>query len=201
MTAQSPYATLLDSSRCTSAGHGTVLIDEAEAQLVRWPAGGDVNLAAVARAAGVSRVTLYSHFPTREALLEAAVDRAIAHAKDLVSELNLHQSPAPEALSRLLGSHWQTLDQYRNLYQVAASSLPPARLRALHAPLFGRIKTLIARGQTEGDFRTDLSRDWLVATVFALMHQAAEEVAARRLPARKAGDVVTTTVLSILICA
>ncbi|TDO29868.1 TetR family transcriptional regulator [Kribbella sp. VKM Ac-2527] len=164
-------------------------------------AGDDVKMAVVARAAGVSRVTLYSHFPTREALLEASVDRAIAHAKDLVSELNLDQGPAPEALSRLLGSHWQTLDRYRSLYLVAASSLPPERLRALHTPLFGRIKTLIARGQADGDFRTDLSRDWLVATVFGLMHQAAEEVAAQRLPVRKAGDVVTTTVLSVFICA
>jgi AcrR family transcriptional regulator len=127
-------------------------------------------MAAVARTAGVSRVTLYSHFPTREALLEAAVDRAIAHANGLVSELDLDQGPAPEALSRLLSSQWRTLHRYRSLYVVAASSLP---LRALHTPLFGRIKALIARGQADGDFRTDLSMEWLVATVFGLMHQAA----------------------------
>jgi hypothetical protein len=33
----------------------------------------------VARAAGVGRVTLYAHFPSREQLLGAALDRALRH--------------------------------------------------------------------------------------------------------------------------
>lgn len=40
--------------------------------------------------------------------------------------------------------------------------------------------------------------DWLVATIYGLMHQAAQEVNARRLPSRSAGDVVAETVLSAL---
>ncbi|MEQ4207463.1 TetR/AcrR family transcriptional regulator [Actinopolymorpha sp. B9G3] len=161
-------------------------------------AGGEVNMAALARAAGVSRVTLYTHFPTREALLEAVVDRAIADAKELARELRLDDGPPQEALSRLLRSQWRTLDRYRTLYALAATDLPPARLRALHAPLFGRVAKLISRGQADGEFRTDLPRSWLVASVYGLMHQAAEEVNAGRLSARKAGDTVTETVLSAL---
>jgi AcrR family transcriptional regulator len=160
--------------------------------------GGDVNMAALARAAGVSRVTLYAHFATREALLEAVADRAIADANQVIAELKLQEGPAREALSRLLRSQWRALDRYRTVYAVAAAGLPEARLRALHAPLFGRVKKLISRGQAEGAFRTDLPQNWLVATVYGLLHQAAEEVNAGRLPARKAGDTVTATVLSAL---
>jgi AcrR family transcriptional regulator len=169
-----------------------------DAILESMAAGGELNMAAIARAAGVSRVTLYTHFPTREALLEAGIDRAIARANDLLSDVAPEEGPAPEALSRLLRSSWQVLDQYRNLYAAAAADLPPARLRALHRPLFGRVDKLVARGQADGDFRTDLPRKWLVSAIYALMHQAAEEVNAGHLTARKAGDVVTRTVLSAL---
>ena len=41
-----------------------------------------VTIAGVASAAGVSRVTVYAHFPTTEALLEAVVERAVGHAAE-----------------------------------------------------------------------------------------------------------------------
>jgi AcrR family transcriptional regulator len=169
-----------------------------EAALEGILAGDEVTMAALARAVGVSRVTLYSHFPTREALLDAVTDRAVTDARDIARELRLDDDPAREALARMVRSQWQTLSRYRNLYAVAVAELPPARLRALHTPLFGSVKKLITRGQAEGDFRTDLPQDWLLATVYALMHQAAEEVNAGRLSARKAGDTVTETILSAL---
>jgi hypothetical protein len=50
-----------------------------------------------------------------------------------------------------------------------------------------RVERLIARGQDEGDLRTDLPRPWLVATFYSLMHAAAEEVDAGRLDPPKPG--------------
>lgn len=161
-------------------------------------AAGEVNVAAIARAAGLSRVTLYAHFPTREELLEAAVNRALALTDDVLSEIPLDGRPAAEALSDLLRSSWPSLERYRNLYAVASAALPPPRLRALHDPVFGRIEELVARGQADGVFRTDLPRAWLVATIYAVMHQAAEEVGTGRLAADQAGEVVTATILSML---
>ena len=38
------------------------------------------TIAAVATRAGLSRVTVYAHFNTREAILEAVVERAVARA-------------------------------------------------------------------------------------------------------------------------
>ncbi len=159
---------------------------------------GDANMAAIARAAGVSRVTLYSHFPTRENLVERTVARAIADARQVFAELDLVSGPAPEVLAALLGSNWETLNRYRNLYAAAVRMLPPGRFKALHDPLFGPIKALVSRGQSEGDFRTDLPLNWLVATIYGLMHQGAQEVNARRRPATRAAGVVTETVLSAI---
>lgn len=160
--------------------------------------GGELNMAAIARAAGVSRVTLYTHFPTREALVQATVERALVQVNEVLAAFALEDGPAPEKLSQLLGSSWRVLDRYRNLYTLASTDLPASRLRALHRPVFGRLDKLVARGQTDGDFRTDLPREWLVACIYALMHQAAEEVNSGRLSARKAGQLVTATALSVL---
>ena len=38
----------------------------------------DASMAEIARRAGVVRATIYVHFPTREALLEAVTHRAVA---------------------------------------------------------------------------------------------------------------------------
>ncbi|MEU4293189.1 TetR/AcrR family transcriptional regulator [Kribbella sp. NPDC026596] len=160
--------------------------------------GGELNMAAVARLAGVSRVTLYSHFPSRQSLVEAAVDRAIAESEQLVEELRLDLDPPPVALDRFVSSSWRMVDKYHSLYTAATTELPTGRLTALHGPLLGRMRTLILRGRRDGSFRTDLSVDWLVATAFSLMHQAAEEVEAGRLSARKAGSVISATLLPVL---
>ncbi|MGW7440589.1 hypothetical protein [Streptomyces sp. NPDC054849] len=50
--------------------------------------------AAIARAAGVSRVTLYSHLPTREALLDA-LDRAVTEAAALEGDTASRTWSAP----------------------------------------------------------------------------------------------------------
>jgi TetR/AcrR family transcriptional regulator, mexCD-oprJ operon repressor len=56
-----------------------------------------------------------------------------------------------------------------------------------------RVERLIARGQVQGEFRTDLPRSWLVATFYSLMHSAAEEVDAGRLDPDQAAGVLTAT--------
>ena len=40
----------------------------------------DASMAEIARRAGVVRATIYVHFPTREALIDAVTDRAIVEA-------------------------------------------------------------------------------------------------------------------------
>jgi TetR/AcrR family transcriptional regulator, mexCD-oprJ operon repressor len=158
----------------------------------------EAPMSKIARIAGVSRTTLYAHFPTRQQLLAAAVDRAILEAGDLLPELSIHNEPASEVMARLLRSSWQSIHRYGNLYSVAATTLPPSSLRSLHEPLFDRVDELIARGQAQHHFRTDLPRNWLISTIYSLMHLAADELSAGRRTADDAGELVTTTVQAVL---
>jgi tRNA (adenine37-N6)-methyltransferase len=72
-----PQAT--DRRRAISDRNVQAILDAAE-ELLRSQA--PVTIAAVATQAGVSRVTVYAHFATTEALLEAVVERARAHHDD-----------------------------------------------------------------------------------------------------------------------
>lgn len=62
-------------------------------------AGTDASLEAIAKDAGVGIGTLYRHFPTREALLEAAYRNELARVCDSATEL-LAQLPPDQAMRR-----------------------------------------------------------------------------------------------------
>ncbi|ANS69649.1 TetR-family transcriptional regulator [Streptomyces lincolnensis] len=61
--------------------------------------GTDASLESIAKDAGVGIGTLYRHFPTREALLEAAYRNELARVCDSVTEL-LAQLPPDQAMRR-----------------------------------------------------------------------------------------------------
>jgi TetR/AcrR family transcriptional repressor of mexCD-oprJ operon len=167
-----------------------------DAGLACFSRNADASVADVARAAGVGRVTLYGHFPSRQALIDAVLAHAISKAHTALEAETLADGPAPEALSRLIHSSWRIVDHHRSLLAAAQHELPPARIRHHHDEAMARVERLIARGQAEGDFRTDLPRPWLVATFYSVLHSAAEEVDAGRLDPAQAPQVLTTTLLA-----
>lgn len=173
----------------------TAILDAALDCLVEDP---DVSMTAIARAAGVGRVTLYTHFPSREALLDAVLERAVAKADAALAQEDLDSVPAPEALAQLLRSSWEILDRHRRLMVAAAHHLGPVRLRQRHTRVLARVERLIARGQDEGAFRTDVPRDWLLTVTYSLLHAAAEEVNAQRLSSSRAASVLESTLLAAL---
>ncbi|MFD3697641.1 TetR/AcrR family transcriptional regulator [Streptomyces sp. NPDC058646] len=166
------------------------------------------SMAAVARAAGVSRVTLYSHFPTREALLDAALDRAVAEAAAALDGLRGEAPGAAEApagpggtaeeLRRLVRTSWRLLDRHSAVFAAVSAALPPERLRERHERILAPVRRLVLRGQETGELRSDLSADWLVTVVYSLVHAAAAEVQAGRMEAAEAPEVLTSTVLAAL---
>ncbi len=169
-----------------------------DAALTCFASDPDVSMAAIARAAGVGRVTLYAHFPSREALLDAVLEHAVATAEAALDGEHLDGTPACEALVHLVRSSWKVLDQHRRLMDAYTRHLGPVRLRAGHTHVLEQGERLIARGQDEGAFRTDLPRGWLVTVVYSLMHAAAEEVNAQRLSSAQAADVLEATLLATL---
>src|SRR5215472_16712706 len=82
------------------------ILDAAD-DLLRWE--GHATISAVAAQAGVSRVTVYAHFPTWEALLEAAVQRAVEQSMAALASLRPEEGPPLDALDRLVAGAWQHL--------------------------------------------------------------------------------------------
>jgi TetR/AcrR family transcriptional regulator, mexCD-oprJ operon repressor len=154
----------------------------------------NVSMAEVAREAGVVRATLYGHFPSRRELVEAAVDRAVADAAALMDAARIDEGPPAEALDRMIDASWAVLERHRTLAAAAVDTIGNVELQDRHWPLHDRVRELIERGQASGDFRDDLPADWLVATVFGVVHTARDEANAGRLAPENASAVLKATI-------
>jgi TetR/AcrR family transcriptional regulator, mexCD-oprJ operon repressor len=153
-----------------------------------------LSIAAVAAASGVSRVTVYAHFENLTQLVEAVVARSLRHATGAIAAAELGEGPAMQALERLLHSGWRQLDRRDAVARAAAEHLPPESLRRQHEPMLRMVEDLVARGREEGAFRTDLPAQWLVTTLYALIHAAGDDVRAGRIDAGDAPGILTTSV-------
>jgi TetR/AcrR family transcriptional regulator, mexCD-oprJ operon repressor len=173
----------------------TAILDAALACFGRSP---DASMTEIAAAAGVGRVTLYGHFPSREALIGTLMERAVTLTAAALDEAGMEDGPADEAVGRVVRLAWRHLDRYRATLAAATGDLTPDAIRDRHAAVLDRVDRLVERGQAEGAFRTDLPRPWLITAIYTLMHAAAQEVDAGRLPADDAAGVLERTVLALL---
>lgn len=169
------------------------VLDAAASCLSRDP---DASVTDIARAAGVGRVTVYGHFPSRADLVDAVVGHAMQLADVALEVEDFEHGAAPDALERLIRSSWRQLERQRRLLPVAHRYLSPSRIRAHHDPALARVERLIARGRQDATFRTDLSCGWLVAVFYSVLHSAAEEVDAGRLDPDTAADALAATLRS-----
>jgi AcrR family transcriptional regulator len=167
------------------------ILDAAVEELAHDP---DASMGAIARRAGVVRATLYAHFPARETLIDAVTDRAIAHAGEAIAAAAPDDGDPSEALARVLRTAWRTLGHYHALVAINVRR-DHSQLRALHEPVLGRIRPLLARGQRGGVFNADVPVDWLLTVVLDLVHAASREVTAGRLPAPRAESALVDAVL------
>ncbi|TDD58132.1 TetR/AcrR family transcriptional regulator [Kribbella antibiotica] len=149
----------------------------------------------IAKEAGVGRVTLYGHFPSRAELVDAVFVHAIEVGEQSLSQVGLTGDPR-EALARLVESSWHLVDRYAALLVAALDTLPPGRVRELHADPMARVEKLLERGRSEGVFRSDLPVSWLVSVMHNVMHGAAGEIQAGRLSSGEAAGYITATLLA-----
>jgi TetR/AcrR family transcriptional regulator, mexCD-oprJ operon repressor len=149
----------------------------------------------IAAAAKVGRVTLYGHFQSRTALVDAVVTRAMADTDAALEAVDITGDPR-EALARLIEATWQLTDRFGALVVAAEHVLSPERMHEVHAGPMQRVNGLIARGQAEGAFRNDLPKDWLVATLHGLIHAAANAIATEQLSTEQAPNFINAIVQS-----
>jgi AcrR family transcriptional regulator len=159
----------------------------------------DAGVEAVATAAGVTRQTVYAHFPSREKLLAAVVGHVTEEAVEAMDAADLDTGPAADALLRLLEAGQRTVGRYPVLLRaVAALPVSPEADHDRHAPVADRLARVIRRGRETGEFDDGLPLDWLVAVTVKLGHAASEEVDAGRLSEEEAARTLRTTILRVL---
>ncbi|MFE9644299.1 TetR/AcrR family transcriptional regulator [Streptomyces sp. NPDC006365] len=150
------------------------------AALVFADQGLDAAPAAIAKQAGVGVGTLYRHFPTREALIDAAYRHQLTRVCEKAPDL-LAQHPAAAA-TRMWMEHFLNYATAKSgmsaaLNAVIASGVDPyADSRAL---LTDAVATLLEAGARDGSLRTDVTSDDVLLLMggiaYAVQHGTKEQ--------------------------
>jgi len=158
----------------------------------------DASMAEIARRAGVVRATIYVHFPTREALLDDVMERAVTDVANAMTAAEPHRGEPKEALERVLRATWKELDRFHNLLALNTARLSVKELHRRHLPMTTQLWPLIERGQEKGVFRSDLQVSWHVAVIRAIVHTASAELRSGRLSEAEVESVLLTTVFAAI---
>jgi AcrR family transcriptional regulator len=135
----------------------------------------DVSLEGIAREAGVGIGTLYRHFPTREALIEAAYRSELARVCDSADEL-LATSAPEAALRAWMGAFVGYMATKRGMAHalravVAAGTNPFEQSRAR---LLAAVTALMQAGVAAGTVRADVAPADVLTSLAGLSLTAAE---------------------------
>jgi AcrR family transcriptional regulator len=137
--------------------------------------GTEASLREVARRAGVGIGTLYRHFPTREALLEAVLRQGFDTLRGRAAELLAAPEPGA-ALVTWLGELAAGATRYDGLPAEVIGALhdPGSRLHASCQGLRDAAAALLARAQGAGQIRPDLDAGELIALAGAVAWAAGQ---------------------------
>ena len=167
------------------------ILDAALAALASDP---DSSMSEIARRAGVVRATIYVHFPTREALLDAVMDYAVGQVVEAMRNAEPGRGEPVEALERVIRATWRQLGQFHGLLALNTARLSAEELHRRHLPMLDQLEPLIERGQQQGVFRSDLSVSWQLAVIRAIVHTASREIQGGRIRDAEAEAALLSTV-------
>jgi AcrR family transcriptional regulator len=156
----------------------------------------DGSMEDIAAAAGVSRQTVYAHFPSRDALIAALLYTVGAETVAAMDAAGLDTLPPADALREFLDIGWQLIRRYPFLLGPALTQNPPGS-NDPHNAGTARLEQIIRRGQRAGDFDRTPPAAWLAAAIVGLASAAAGEVAAGRLTASKAAVLALDSTLRL----
>ena len=122
--------------------------------------GPEVALETIAKDAGVGIGTLYRHFPTRDALVEAVYRNEVAQVSAAAREL-LDEHPADVALSEWMKRFAAYMAAKRGMADALQSAVASnsALFAESKAQLNGAISALVEAGKAAGTIRPDANAD------------------------------------------
>jgi AcrR family transcriptional regulator len=179
--------------RADAARSVAAILDAALEALASDP---DSSMSVIARRAGVVRATIYVHFPTRTALLDAVMEHAVAQVAEAAKGAEPERGEPVEALERVLRATWRQLAHFQGLLALNTARLSAEELHRRHVPVLDQLEPLIRRGQRKGVFRDDLPVAWHLAVVRAIVHTASHEIRAGRIPESDAEAALLSTAIA-----
>lgn len=185
-----------ESRQAVAARNVEAILDAAEALIV---AGAPLNFSALAVNAGVSRPTVYSHFPGRAELVSAVMERSVRRAVVAIESAGPGEGSPPEALERVIRSAWGQLARHHDVARALGSEVPTESMHAAHHDAVALFEKIVARGRSDGSFRRDLPVVWLVNACVGLMHAAAVAVHSGQMRDRAACDALTVSVIDLCV--
>lgn len=131
--------------------------------------GGSVSLESIARDAGVGIGTLYRHFPTREALVEAVYRAELAEVAAAAEQL-LKRHPAKTALRRWMDRYAGFVAAKRGMAEslqaiFASGALAPTQTRE---SIVGAVEMLLQAGADDATLRADVQADDVVSSLIGI---------------------------------
>jgi len=190
LEAPAPRRRRADAERSVAA-----ILDAALQALASDP---DSSMSEIARRAGVVRATIYVHFPTRESLLDAVMEQAVADVADATRAAEPQRGEPREALERVLRATWRELDRFHALLAINTARLSAEELHRRHLPVLDQFAPLIERGRMEGVFRSDLPVSWQLAVIRAIVHTASSEIQSGRIRDSNAEAAMISTIIAAI---
>lgn len=169
-----------------------VLLDSAAGALALNP---DASLNEIAHLAGLTRATLYRHFGSRENLIAALREDALACANEVIAGARIDEGSASDALGRVVSGILALGGRFRPLLMEGAARDPEFLRQREQA--FAPVAAIVMRGQQSGEIREDVSAQWVVIALTSLL-AAAVRAEPGALSADVAGTVLGTLVFGIV---
>lgn len=162
------------------------------AAVATWARDWNATLGDVAAAAAVSRSTLHRYFPDRQALVDAAYERAVGAFGTTEGADLFRDQPPIQALEAVMRDAVEAGDAVILLYADPQRFAGRADWEQ-ESDYNSAFLDLIRRAQVDGDLVADVEPEWIVGVMYSLIYAAAEAVNSGHLSRRRAGDVAVRT--------
>jgi AcrR family transcriptional regulator len=131
--------------------------------------GRPVSLEAIARDAGVGIGTLYRHFPTRDALVEAVYRAELAEVAAAAGQL-VEAHPALVALRRWMDRYADFVAAKRGMAESLRGIIDSGAVEQTQtrASIVGAVETLLKAGVSDGSVRPDVRADDVVSSLLGI---------------------------------